>query len=308
MVIGDSGERRPARQLLKLVHLGYIGARRLTDRVLRKMPGVDLAVRGTLRRLTIPIESELAALALPPVVEIDGIRMAYEKADVRIVSRLVSGHYEPELRACIRARVDAGSTVVDCGAHVGWYALTMARLVGESGHVHAFEASPRTAATLRRNVELNGGSNVTVVEKAVTDTQGVVNIVTSATSSGINSIFGKPSSTSVVSAVESTSLDQYFAGLGWPKVDFAKIDVEGAEKLAVLGMRELIQRNPRMELVVEVNPVSATLEELIETLRSVGFRRLHALELGRDLETKEDLGMLVEASRIAAPNLLCLRS
>src|SRR4051812_39213064 len=121
------------RSLAGWAHRWYIGARRVAHRTLRRVPVLDVAARGALRKLTHPIESKLAALALPPIVDVGGIRMGYEPADIRIVSRLVSGHYEPEVAACFRERIKPGATAVDCGAHVGWYTLNMARLVGAEG-------------------------------------------------------------------------------------------------------------------------------------------------------------------------------
>ena len=81
-----------------------------------------------------------------------------------------------------------GMTVFDVGANVGPYALVAARRVGDRGSVHAFEPTPKSAAGLRRNVGLNGLTNVVVNEVAVSDTAGEVNLYLDEESAPQNSI------------------------------------------------------------------------------------------------------------------------
>ena len=101
-------------------------------------------------------------------------------------------------------------TVFDVGANVGPYALVAARRVGDRGSVHAFEPTPKSAAGLRRNVGLNGLTNVVVNEVAVSDTAGEVNLYLdeeSAHLAGLSDFIGKPISLQSESAMAQEQYD-----------------------------------------------------------------------------------------------------
>jgi FkbM family methyltransferase len=81
--------------------------------------------------------------------------------------------YEPELAAALARLVRPGWTCADVGAHVGYFTLLLARLVGEEGSVLAFEAAPVNAQLLAQNVKLNNlESRVRVENLAVADVSG----------------------------------------------------------------------------------------------------------------------------------------
>jgi hypothetical protein len=71
----------------------------------------------------------------------------------------------------------------------------------------------------------------------------------------------------------------------WPNVDFIKIDIEGSEFAALEGMRELIQRNPRIQIVMEYNMANlhrsgVTRDALITILQELGFHKGYVIERG----------------------------
>ncbi len=69
---------------------------------------------------------------------------------------LFKGAHEPGTTALFKKLVKEGMTVVDIGAHIGYFSLLAASLVREKGSVFAFEPEPRNYALLVRNIELNG--------------------------------------------------------------------------------------------------------------------------------------------------------
>jgi FkbM family methyltransferase len=79
----------------------------------------------------------------------------------------ISGVWEPNVTTAFRRALAPGDVCLDIGAHIGYYTLLAATLVGPEGRVYAFEPSPDTYRRLRENVELNGLRNVTTVEQAV---------------------------------------------------------------------------------------------------------------------------------------------
>lgn len=171
--------------------------------------------------------------------------------------------YEPELQAAIAEVVRDGWTCADVGAHHGVFTRLLADLVGESGRVVAFEAHPRNARRLRRSLPARSRARVTVENLAVTD--GAAETVTLHRGRGRASaewnvvgadLEGRPTPAEL--EVAATSLDSYFGG---KNLDFAKVDVEGAEASVLRGMRRLLwESRPvlAMEFHTEVGWASRT--------------------------------------------------
>lgn len=174
----------------------------------------------------------------------------------RLLRRGPTGHpaidpYEPELTASIEAVVQPGWTCADVGAHVGNITDTLVRLVGEHGHVVAFEAHPANADALRdrfrriRVVEVvhaavsDGSSERIALYAGRNDNSTEWNVVG-------HDVEGTP--TRVELEVPAVALDDWFAP--GAQLDFVKIDVEGAEGLVLAGMRRLL-RERRPVLAVE---------------------------------------------------------
>jgi FkbM family methyltransferase len=130
-----------------------------------------------------------------------------------------------------------GDTIVDVGAGTGWETLFFSRSVGRSGRVISIEAHPRIFRCLSKMCEENRLENVTLVQAAVADQEGEVHLSDSDEHEG-NSVFGVGSGIRVVG----TTLDYIFRSYGLSRVDLLKMNIEGAEKLALSGMGEMVQK------------------------------------------------------------------
>jgi FkbM family methyltransferase len=160
-------------------------------------------------------------------------------------------------RRFVAQSLRAGMTVLDLGAHHGLYTTLMSRLVGPSGKVVAFEPSPRERRGLERHLRLNGCNNVTVVPMAVSSSAGasefflVENVRSGASSLRRTSLNGGfPRSERI--PVQVTALDPYLRDNGIDRVDFMKMDIEGAELEAFRGAKRLLTSERRPTLVVEM--------------------------------------------------------
>ena len=71
--------------------------------------------------------------------------------------------YEPEIRKIFKSHVKRGCTVVDIGAHIGYYTLLSAKLVGPEGKVFAFEPNPENCLILERSIAANNFHNVQLI-------------------------------------------------------------------------------------------------------------------------------------------------
>jgi FkbM family methyltransferase len=169
-----------------------------------------------------------------------------------------TGTYEPGLLRLLERELRAGDVMADVGAHVGVHALSAGRRLGElggGGRVIAFEPTPDSAAALRAAAARNGVP-VEVVEAALGDGDGTVELHGDprygAHDAGVRSQFGAGA---VVARAPVLTFDGWAADAGLARLDVVKIDIEGAEILALRGMRESLRRlRPRL-LAVEVKDV-----------------------------------------------------
>jgi FkbM family methyltransferase len=145
----------------------------------------------------------------------------------RLTSDLFMYQYQPK----------EGDVIVDVGAGTGWETLPFSRIVGLSGRVISIEAHPKVFRCLSKMCAANRLENVTLVHAAVADRETEVQLSDSPEHEG-NSIIGTVSGVRVAC----TTLDSLFRSIGLSRVDFLKMNIEGAERLALAGMREMVHR------------------------------------------------------------------
>lgn len=150
---------------------------------------------------------------------------------------------EPQVEAAIRANVKHGDVVADVGAHHGTITTLLLELVGDDGEVIAVEAHPDTAAALRARLP-----KASVTWGAVTDRDGETEIYPGRANRSaewnVDDSFG--SGTGIT--VPTLSLDTLFRGRRPPSL--IKMDIEGAEALALRGARSLIA-SARPKFIIE---------------------------------------------------------
>ena len=197
---------------------------------------------------------------------------------------LAAGLYETDVTNLFRAIVKEGMVVTDLGACIGYHTLLASRLVGPSGRVYAFEPNPRAYSYLLRNIEANGCGNVLAVQKAASDKTGAASLVRDPESYDRDWVSASSGNADRI-GVETITLDAFFTQEGWPSVGLVKMDIEGSEKAALEGMRELSQRNPHMQVIMEFNldtlrRAGATPNALFAVLLELGFHNGHIIEQG----------------------------
>jgi FkbM family methyltransferase len=202
--------------------------------------------------------------------------------------RLFEPPYEPDVVAAIKRNVHRGAVCVDVGAYVGAITRVLAGAAGRKGRVVAFEAYPQNAEALRTALAREGLGWVTVENLAVTDgadPQVWLHPGRSRWGAEWNVVGHDVDGHAAPRELEvpATSLDDYLPA-GDP-LDFAKIDVEGAEGLVLAGMRRLLR---------EARPVV-----LVEFHDDQGWAgRRHLLDAGYRLETLAGEPVAPDAGRI----------
>lgn len=166
--------------------------------------------------------------------------------------------YEKEEIEAFCSFIQPGSVVLDVGANFGLYTLLAAK---RGARVFAVEADPQNAAMLRHNISLNGlEKQITIFEMAATEVEKTVSLYSSERNRGESNIVEKGVPAGVIQGRTIDSLDL-------PSLDVCKMDIEGSEFNALLGMRQTLERSPKVKLFVEYSEVFRDSAALLRYLR-----------------------------------------
>lgn len=204
------------------------------------------------------------------IIEIQGSKMYInvheESADIRktFQTYALNRIHEEATTELFKKIVKKGDVVVDLGANIGYFTLLAAKIVGEEGRVYAFEPEPRNFKYLGKNIELNGYNNIVPVHKAVSDRSGKTKLFICSYDTGhhtINQYEGirvqKPNlieEKEVYVEIETTTLDEFFEKRE-QSISVIKMDVEGAEMLALSGMNKMISQSEDLKMFIEFFPL-----------------------------------------------------
>lgn len=195
--------------------------------------------------------------------------------------------YEKESFQFIKQHVKPGNLVLDVGGHIGLYAISFAKLVGHAGKVYTFEPTPSTNGILRETIKLNGlQKTITVQNEAISKQKGetyfyISDNLTDNSNSLVN--YEKPRSTKGIK-VRLLSIDDFARPLK-TKIDFIKIDVEGAELDAVLGAKETMLRDkPWCILAIHPHQIKSKGDSLEEIWDVVAGYKYTTLLNGKEID------------------------
>jgi len=168
-----------------------------------------------------------------------------------------------------------GSVALDVGAHIGYFTLIMARLVGKKGKVFAFEPSPINFELLKKNVELNKYKNIRIIPKGISNKSDWIPFYLNSKNHG-NCSFFKTDKHDKEIQIKTITLDHYFFGIDF-NIDFAKIDAEGSEPLVIEGMKSILRKPYPIKLIIEFFP---------RLLKNGGFEPVDFLEMLKNFGLK----------------------
>jgi FkbM family methyltransferase len=287
----------------------------------RWKPQVDL--RGTVRarvealaarRRGVRIALRARRIPLPAVLtDRRGNRFELETPQEVRTFLEFGGHPEATEVDLASRCVQPGGVAFDVGANIGAFTAALARASGDGGAVHAFEPATATALRLERTIELNALANVVVNRAAVADEIGSRELYTYGP--GLESwtglapreiqLEGRALEATATSAVETTSLDAYCATRGLERIDFLKLDVEGAEGRALVGAARLLGEDRIDLLMIELADTTLeafgdTSNELVDTLERHGLT-VRSLCDG-ELEPFRPLGRVETLTTVVASN------
>jgi len=172
---------------------------------------------------------------------------------------LLNGFWESWITQAIARHLQPGMCAVDVGANVGYFSVLMADLVGETGKLFALEPNPAGCSFTRKNLNLNGGGDRCTVLQAAADAtdQAKVTLQMPKDDPGLASIvpglFADRNSAELTSVECPTiKLDTLLAKE--PRVDFIKIDAEGAEPRIWDGLQATLLHHSGVTIALEFTP------------------------------------------------------
>jgi FkbM family methyltransferase len=184
------------------------------------------------------------------------------------------GGYEPETASLFFRLASQSQVTIDVGAHVGFFALLAAH-ANPAARVFAFEPMPVIQARLTRNVRINGLTNVTCIQSAVSAAEGTAEFyhvdAEIPCSSSLSYEFMAPAGEVKRTSVTVVALDRFCEREGLVRVDLMKIDTESTEPQVLQGMAHVLGRD-RPTLVCEVLQGRGSERPLEEILGPLGYR------------------------------------
>ena len=161
-------------------------------------------------------------------------------------------------------------TVVDIGAHVGYFTLYAANLA-KKGKIISYEPSKKSFSILEKNIKINNFSNIKLENVAVSKTHGKALLHTDDHDEISNSLYNL-NKKSKVYEVETNTLEEIFLKNKLDSIDFLKIDCEGAEYEILMNASSLdLDKIKKMSIEIHEKLVPYSKEVIIEKLVKHGF-------------------------------------
>ena len=211
--------------------------------------------------------------------------------------------------AALGRLVRPGMTVLDVGANLGLYTLLLAKLVGPTGRVVAFEPDPDLFALLLRNIALNKCSNIEAHNQALGSREDRLMLRRLILNSGDNTLGsggGRQFRQNV--EVKVVALDEFLPDL---RPDLVKIDVQGWEFEVLLGMEKMLSANHQTQVSFELWPAGlkragCSPTDLMQWLHARGLQ-LHHPESRALLDETAFASLLAQLTGLRHTDLLAFR-
>jgi FkbM family methyltransferase len=169
----------------------------------------------------------------------------------------------PSYEPAVWVSPQAGDVFVDIGAYIGWYTIQAARAVAPSGQVFALEPDPANRKQLERNLALNQLHNVLVMPFAAWS-----RTCTIGWQHAEQPVWHRVQDSCDGPTQQAMSIDDLTQRLGLERLDWIKMDIEGAEVRALEGAtRTLTAFRPK--LFIEIHETKQAVQDL---LTGLGFK------------------------------------
>lgn len=216
--------------------------------------------------------------SVPPSVVVDGQMFFLDEHDRLELS--TRGPFEPYTTTLLKRLVRPGDVVLDIGAHIGYRALILARLVGDGGRVVACEPDPANFALLEKNISVNQYVNIVAVKKDVSAPSGHV-------------------------PGETVTVDDFVRDHLNGRVDLVHCSMDSRKRPVLFGMRSTLKQDS-LALLTDYHPAHLRQlgydpDEGFALLRSNGFD-IYCLQ-----SHKNEMIKITDIRQMIGNNLLCIK-
>ena len=250
---------------------------------------------------------------IPEKITLEEGKIFLNKKDPVVSGALALGVYEKDMTEIFKSVLKKGMVVLDIGANVGYYTIISSYYVGKSGKVLSFEPEPENYKFLTKNINANEYSNVLTFPCGISDKKSEGTLYLSSDNKGKHSLIKlKGEDTSI--NIPLTTIDSVLADSGIEKIDVIKIDIEGAEALALKGMTNTIKKNPPCILFCEFYPEALRLMhsdplDFLHNISSLGFSIYEIRNQRKQLVSSKDFHVFVtKFKKDEYTNLYCIKS
>lgn len=202
----------------------------------------------------------------------------------------------------IRHLLKPGMQVIDIGANYGVYTLTMAKIIGPTGKVWAFEPASTTAAFLNQSIKLNLMNNILLTQAGLSNRKGTAKLKIEPNSE-LNYITNHPDSDTTCETIQLLSIDDCEMEFRWNDIDFIKLDAEGEESNIVKGAAHFLSSQSPL-IMFELKHGNKVNLQLINQFAEIGYGTYRYVN-GLNLLAPFDLGEALDPYQL---NLFCCKT
>jgi FkbM family methyltransferase len=226
------------------------------------------------------------------LVDLGDYKMYVSPSDVEVGAHIYRERkYESHVTEQIRRVLTPGMYFLDIGANIGYFSLLAANLVGRKGRVLCFEPYQYNVKLLHMNATVNGFENVVIYPFAVADKKGLWAFDSAGSNGVISEIEEGITSLMATTLVYSVNLDDVLGGI--ERLDVIKIDVEGAEYMALSGGHDLL-RGFRPTIFSEFSPPALN---VVSGVSAEAYLRLLLVDEGYSVAVCDKDSGLVDCKR-----------
>jgi len=170
--------------------------------------------------------------------------------------------YEKDVTFAVYDILKPGDVFIDVGAHIGWFTLLGAKIVGPEGRIISVEPETKNLKWLKQNIKLNNiNENTYVFEVAITSEYGPVTLYLNDDNDGGHSLWSvgnhpfneKSAENRKKVKVQGIPLDDLCRSENISEIKLLKIDTEGAEVEVLTGASQLLADGKIKNIIAEVN-------------------------------------------------------
>jgi FkbM family methyltransferase len=259
---------------------------------------------GIISRIAAPFVRRLIVKQisrLPIDIQVEDINLRCQFTDNYSEKKFVftPWRYDRIERLLLKETLSAGGTFVDIGANVGIYTLTAAAAIGANkGQIIAFEPNPVTLARLQFNIAANSlcdKNTIRVLDHGIADEETSFFLRHNAANLGESSISKKDFQPETENHEQGINIKcrpllPVLSELKIDEIDALKIDIEGAEDLALMPFLSEATDSLLPRLLIIENSEHQWKSDLFKTVKSRGYSLAHRSKMNSIFRLERNIG------------------